>query len=181
MKVNAMTPTLKTFAVIFAAAFLATVAHAEDAPPDRLTIGYENEGKIDASYKGCLAFVKETTSWSKTQTEEGAKLVCAARKRHVDAYETLQRNYGILMKDLAKDVRLYPADAASNLKILVKACIDHKLSLTTGGHNIMIDVIENDIDGKCLALASNLLRDEIDELRSLRQRAGWTNKGTTPP
>ena len=166
MKVNAMTPMLKTIAAILAGACLATVAHAKDAPPDRLIIGYENEGKIDASHKGCLAYVKETTEWSKAETEEGAKRVCAARKRHVDAYETFQRNYRTLMEELAKDVRLDPAGAASNLKILVKACIEHKQGLTTGGHNIMIDVVENDIDAKCLTYAANLLRDEINELRS---------------
>ena len=42
----------------------------------------------------------------------------------------------------------------------MKACIDHKFGLTTGGHNIMIDIIENDIATSCLTLGSNLLRDE---------------------
>ena len=40
----------------------------------------------------------------------------------------------------------------------MKACLDHKFGLTTGGHNIMIDVIENDIVTACLTLGSNLLR-----------------------
>jgi hypothetical protein len=48
---------------------------------------------------------------------------------------------------------------------MVKACIDHKFGLTNGGHNIMVDVIENEIARKCLAMAANLLRDEIRELR----------------
>lgn len=181
MKVSAMTPMPKTIAAVVAAVFLAGAAHAKDAPPDRLTIGYENEGKIDASDKACLAFVKETVQWSKAEIKEGAERVCAARKRHLRAYEALQRNYRTLMTDLAKDVRLDPEGAASNLKILMKACIEHKQSLTTGGHNIMIDVIENDIDGKCLAYAADLLRDEIDELRSLRRRAGWTNRVADEP
>ena len=181
MKANSITPGLMAIAVFFAAAFLLTGSHAKDGPPDRLTIDYENEGKIDASDKACLAFVKETTEWSKAETEEAAKRVCVARRRHLDAYEALQSNYRTLMQDLAKDVRLDPAGAAANLKILVKACIEHKQSLTTGGHNIMIDVIENDIDGECLTYAAHLLRDEIDELRSLRQRAGWTNRGRNPP
>ncbi len=85
------------------------------------------------------------------------------------------------MADLMKDVRLYPSDAASNLKILVKACIEHKFSITTGGHNIMIDVIENDISGECLTLAANLLNEEIKELRSSRERSGWTDHGTKAP
>lgn len=172
---------LRTLAAILVPAFLATVVHAKDAPPERLTIGYENEGKIEVSDKACLAFVKETTEWTRAETEEGARRVCAARRRHAAAYQAMQKNYRTLMEDLAKDVRLDPPGAASNLKMLVKACIEHKQALTTGGHNIMIDVIENDIDSKCLVLASNLLRDEIEELRSLRQRSGWTNHGRNPP
>jgi hypothetical protein len=47
---------------------------------------------------------------------------------------------------------------------MVKACIDHKSGVSTGGHNIMVDVIENDIAAKCLTLGANLLRDEVHEL-----------------
>jgi hypothetical protein len=142
------------------------LARAEVAPPERLTIGYEDEGKVDASWQACLAAVKEVTEgWSKTDLEKAARKTCAARKRHVEAYAALQSNYRTLMELLAQDVRLSPADAAANLKIMLKACIDHKFGLTTGGHNIMIDVIQNEIAGKCLALGTNLLREEIRELR----------------
>jgi hypothetical protein len=141
-------------------------ARAEDAAPDRLVIGYENEGKVEANYQAYLGFVKETTLWSKAEIARGAKRVCAARKRHIEAYEGLQKNYQILMQELKKDVRLDPPAAASNLQILMKACIDHKFGLTTGGHNIMIDVIENNIAAKCLVLGVNLLREETGEFRS---------------
>lgn len=142
------------------------LAGAKEAPPERLTIGYEDEGKIDATWQACLAWVKEETEgWSKAAIEKAARKVCAARKRHVEAYEALQSHYRTLTGLLAQDVRLSPAEAAANLKIMVKACIDHKFGITTGGHNIMVDVIENEIAGKCLALGANLLRDEIRELR----------------
>jgi hypothetical protein len=135
-----------------------SLAHAKEAPPERLTIGYEGEGKVDASWQACLASVKEETEgWSKTDIENGARKICAARKRHVEAYAALQSNYRTLMGLLAQDVRLSPAEAAANLKIMMKACIDHKSGITTGGHNIMVDVIENEIAGKCLALGANLL------------------------
>ena len=141
------------------------LAHAKEAPPERLTIGYEGDGKVDASWQACLASVKEDTEgWSKTDIENGARKICAARKRHVEAYAALQSNYRTLMGLLAQDVRLSPAEAAANLKIMMKACIDHKSGVSTGGHNIMVDVIENDIAAKCLALGANLLRDEIHEL-----------------
>src|SRR5262249_4806223 len=147
-------------------ASLSGLAGAKEAPPERLTIGYEDEGKIDASPQACLTWVKEETEgWSKADIEKAARKVCAARKRHDEAYEALQSNYRTLMRLLARDVRLSPADAACNLHRIVNAWIDHKFGSTIGGHNIMVDVIENESAGKCLALGANLLRDEIRELR----------------
>jgi hypothetical protein len=135
-------------------------------PPERLIIGYDGEGTIDASSPACVADVKaETAGWSKKDIEEAARKQCAARKRHVEAYEALQSNYRTLMGLLAQDIRTQPGKAdAEHLKTMVKACMDHKLGVSTGGHNIMVDVIENDVAAKCLALGANLLRDEIREL-----------------
>jgi hypothetical protein len=136
-------------------------------PPERLIIGYDDEGKVNASSQACVADVKaEIEGWAEKDIEEAARKQCAARKRHVEAYEALQSNYRTLMGLLAKDVRTQPAEAAEQLKIMVKACINHKLDVSTGGHNIMVNVIENDVAAKCLALGANLLRDEIRELRS---------------
>jgi len=142
-------------------------ARAEDPPPERLIIADDDddEGKIDARSQACVADVKaETEGWSDKDIEEAARKICAARKRHVEAYEALQSNYRTLMGLLAQDIRTEPADAAADLKAMVKACIDHKTSVSTGGHNIMVDVIEDDIAAKCLALGANLARDEIREL-----------------
>ena len=44
---------------------------------------------------------------------------------------------------------------------MIKACIDHKFDLTTGSHDIMIDIIQNDVATDCLVLASDLLKAEI--------------------
>jgi hypothetical protein len=155
-------------AVVFVlpAASVGGFAAEDDVPGDYLKIGYEDEGNVDASPEACLASVKEETEgWSQKDLKEAAQKVCASRKRHVEAYGALQNNYRTLMKLARKDVRLSPADAAANLKVMVKACMDHKTALTSGGHNIMVEVIQNDIDAKCLAMAENLLRDEIRELR----------------
>jgi hypothetical protein len=141
--------------------------HAETVVPDRLVIGYDNEGKIDASPVACLASVKEVTEWNKAQTEKGAKQVCAARKRHVEAYAALQSNYKNFVKAYSVDQRLNLPSAVSSLKILIKACMEHKSGLTTGGHNIMIDVIENDIAAKCLVLGTNLIKDETAKYNAL--------------
>jgi hypothetical protein len=128
--------------------------------PQQLTIGYDHEGTIDATPQACLELVKEITQWDKAQTEKGARDVCAARKRHVDAYNALQANYRSFVKAFSADRRLNLPEAVESFKTLVKACIDHKFGLTTGGHNIMIDIIENDIATSCLTLGSNLLREE---------------------
>lgn len=139
---------------------------AADSPPERLIVG-DDEGKIDTSPQACIAHVKaETDGWSKEDIEEAAQKQCAARKRHLESYEALQGNYHTLMGLLAQDVRTQPAEAAEKLKIMLEACIDHKFDVSTGGHNIMVEVIENDVAAKCLALGANLLRDEIRELRS---------------
>jgi polar amino acid transport system substrate-binding protein len=148
----------------------------EDPPPERLTIGssdsdasspsdaYDDEG-IGHLVQTCVADAAEDTEgWSKKDIEEATRKQCAARKRHVEAYEALQSNYRTLMGLLAQDIRTQPTDAAANLRIMVKACIDHKSDVSTGGHNIMVDVIENDIAAKCLALGANLAHDEIHEL-----------------
>ena len=148
---------------------IASSARAEDrALPPTLTIGYEHEGKIDASHQACLALVKEITEWDAAQTEKGAKTVCAARQRHVEAYNALQANYRNFVKAFSVDRRLSLPESVASFKTLVKACIDHKTGLTTGGHNIMIDVIENDIAASCLTLGSNLLKDETAKYNALR-------------
>ena len=85
------------------------LAHAKEAPPERLTIGYEGEGKVDASWQACLASVKEETEgWSKTDIENGARKICAARKRHVEAYAALQSKYRTLMGLLGAGCAPFP-------------------------------------------------------------------------
>jgi hypothetical protein len=137
------------------------MAHGERAqPPDSLIIGYEDEGKIDASPQACLKTVKEITEWNEAETQRGAREVCAARKKHIDAYAKLQTNYRAFIREVVKDRRFDWTEAAATVPTLVKTCIAHKFSITTGGHNIRIDIINNEIAAACLTLASNLLRDE---------------------
>jgi hypothetical protein len=156
-------------AVIFGLALAAAgTAAAENAPlPQHLTLGYEHEGKIDASPAACLALVKEITEWGKAETEKGAKDVCAARKRHLDAYNALQASYREFIKAFSTDRRLDLAGSVAAFKVLFKACLDHKFGLTTGGHNIMIDIIENDTTTACLVLGNNLLKDETAKYNAL--------------
>ncbi len=164
-----MTVLLKAGLCGFILIAAAGVASAEAvAVPQHLTIGYEHEGKIDATPQACLALVKEITEWDKAQTEKGAKTVCAARQRHVAAYNALQANYKSFVKAFSEDHRLNLPGAVESFKTLVKACIDHKFGLTTGGHNIMIDVIENDIATSCLTLGANLLKDETAKYSARR-------------
>jgi hypothetical protein len=73
---------------VLAFAVLGTFAFAERAmPPAQLTIGNDEEGKIDARPLACLALAKEITQWDEAETQKGAREVCAARKKHVDAYQ----------------------------------------------------------------------------------------------
>jgi hypothetical protein len=151
-------------AVLVVIAF-ADRAHSERAlPPDTLTIGYEGEGKVDPSPQACFKDVKYLTNWSEAETQRGAREVCAARKQHVDAYQALQASYKNFIKEVMKDRRFDWATAASTVPTLVNTCINHKFSITTGGHNIRIDIINNEIAAACLTLATNLMRAETREL-----------------
>jgi hypothetical protein len=147
---------------------LTEAAQAQKKPPTQLVIGYENEGKVDPSSRACLDYVRQETIWDQADTERGAKEVCAARKRHADAYAALQSNYKAFVEAFSEDRRLNFSDAVSKLKALIKACMDHKFGLTIGGHNIMIDIIENDIRADCLTLGSNLISDETTKYNSAR-------------
>ena len=104
---------MKTVMVaLIAAATISQVAHAESTVPAQLIIGYDNEGKVDPSPQACLALVKEVTEWDKAATERGAQQVCAARKRHADAYAALQSNYKAFVEAFSQDRRLNLAEAS---------------------------------------------------------------------
>jgi hypothetical protein len=143
------------------------IARAQDNVPYHFTIGYDNEDKTDASSQACLSHVESVTAWDKVATEKGAMEVCAARKRHIEAYKMLQTDYRALIEAFSTDRRLKIREAVSNLRIMIKACMTHKFSLTTGGHNIMMDIIENDIAADCLGLGSSLLKTEIARYNAL--------------
>jgi hypothetical protein len=128
--------------------------------PEHLTFGYDGEGKVDASTAACEAVVKETVEWGPEETKRAVKDVCAARKRHVDAYAAIQKSYKALAKEIEPDHRIDPPSAVAAFQAMVKDCIDHKTNLTTGGHNIMLDIIPNDIAAACLKIGKTVLDDE---------------------
>jgi hypothetical protein len=147
-----------TFAIALAAAVIGP-ASAIYTLPDRLTFGYADEGRIDATPAACAAFVRDTVEWDGEQMQQAARDVCAARKRHVDAYAAIQRAYAGLRNNLF-DPRIEAAEAVMHFQSMIKACIDHKRGLTPGGHNIAIDIIPNEIAADCLSLGTKLLTDE---------------------
>ena len=128
--------------------------------PDHLSFGYDQEGKVDATPAVCEAVVKETVEWGPEETKQAVKDVCAARKRHIEAYAAIQKSYKALAKQIEPDHRIDPASAVTAFKAMVKDCIDHKSNLTTGGHNIMLDIIPNDIATACLKIGKTVLDDE---------------------
>ena len=162
-----------TTLALLAACMTVCGAYAESDVPATLAIGYDGEGKVDTDFQACLAYVREVAEWDKAATEAGAKQVCAARKRHADAYAALQSNYKAFVEAFSKDRRLNLPDAVSNLQTLIKACMDHKFGITTGGHNIMIDVIENDVSASCLTFGGNLIKDETARFIKAQTQGGF--------
>jgi hypothetical protein len=59
---------------------------------------------------------------------------------------------------------------------MIKACIDHKMNINTGGHNIYIDIIPNDVAADCLTLGKNLL----DQETAWFDKGGWSDEHPAP-
>ena len=166
---------LSLFAVL-----LATNVHAQDETrkplPDHLTFGYDDEGKIDATPAACEAAAREMVEWSEEETKKAVKAVCAARQRHVDAYAAIQQSYKALAKHIEADHRLDPAASVTSFEAMIKACIDHKSNINTGGHNIYIDIIPNTVAAACLKLGKDLLDSET----AWFDKGGWTEDRPAP-
>jgi hypothetical protein len=153
-------PRLAIALAIILAASLPGFAEDRQPMPDTLTFGYDEEGKVDASQSGCEGYVRENVEWPEPDMSNAIKDVCGARKRHVEAYAAIQKSYKALAKQIAEDKRLDTAAAVTGFEVMIKACIDHKSNVTTGGHNIMIDVIPNDIAARCLDMGRAMLDEE---------------------
>lgn len=143
-------------------------AHGQSLAPEHLTIGYDNEGKIDATASGCAAFVDQTMeSAGKLDKRRFAAQVCAARQRHVAAYDALEKNYQALAALINKDHRLRVDEAVDNLKSMIKSCIDHKFAMSaSGGHNYRADIIPNEKAAACLTTAANMVKTEAAALQA---------------
>lgn len=146
---------------LLAAIWVAAASHAVASElPGKLTIGYEQEGEVDAWPAAREATVKELVEWSDAEMMEAAKTVCTARQQHVDSYAALQQSYTRFAKVFGEDTRLSTAEAVEHLQQMIKECIDHKSNITTGGHNIGIDIIPNHIAANCLDLGKRMLDEE---------------------
>jgi hypothetical protein len=161
-------PSLLWAMMLAATLFGTPPAHGQGVAPERLTIGYDNEGKIDATASGCAAFVDQVMeSASKPDKQRDAAQVCAARQRHVAAYDALEKNYQALAALINKDHRLRVDDAVDKLKTLIKSCIDHKLAMSaSGGHNYRADIIPNEMAAACLTIAANMVKTEVVALKA---------------
>ena len=132
--------------------------------PSSLVIGYEDEGKVDASEKSCRAFVVDMVEWEKAEMDQAVKDVCAYRQKHIDAYAKLQAAYADFRAVLSEQTRFDGAAAARHVAALIKNCIDMKWALSTGGHNIGTDMIPHAIATECLDLGRDLLQKETATL-----------------
>jgi hypothetical protein len=132
---------------------------------NNLTIGYQGEGKVDGSSKSCRELA-QSPFWTEDQIRQGADEVCDARRHHIEAYQKFQTAYGRLAKILIADRRLNLVAATDQLKQFVRSCIDHKIYITTGGHNIMIDIIPNRAAAECLYLSAQLLTNEAENMEA---------------
>lgn len=139
-------------------------AHALDktdaAVPERLTFGYDGEGKIDATPAACLAYAKDFEGSHGSDAKTAAKEVCDARQRHIDAYAAVQKSYRKMVAAIGGDGGIHAANAAGAFQTMIAACIDHKTGLVTPGRQEMTDIIPNEIATRCLELGQRVLDEE---------------------
>jgi hypothetical protein len=83
--------------------------------------------------------------------------VCQARIAETNAHSELQFAFERWSNSIAKDRRLNAEEAYKSAVQYVKGCIDYRMNLWTGGHNIGIDIGEHDIKAYCLKRGVELL------------------------
>ena len=142
---------------------MSQLPESHERPNRPLVVGYEGEGKVEASAEACLKFVEDTTQWTDAQTKQAADKVCEARKRHKEAQDALGAAYQRFRVNFA-DRRLDPEQSIAQFRTMMKSCIEHKLRLTTGGHNIMLDIIPNEIAASCLEIGAQMLSNEAERI-----------------
>jgi hypothetical protein len=133
--------------------------------PSTLIIGYDGEGAVDTSEEACRSFVTQTVEWEEAEVDKAVKDVCAYRVRHAEEYAALQAAYKAFAAVLMEQTRFDGTAAASDLSAMLRSCIDHKSALTTGGHNVAVDMVPNGIAAQCLRLGTDLLTAETQQLQ----------------
>lgn len=119
---------------------------------------------MDATLDGCSKTVASITAWNGSDLNKGIAKACAARNRHLAAYERLQSDYRLFAAAVTTDRRLNLTASANHLKAFIKSCMDQKFAITTGGHNILVDIIPNEIAAECLNLGAELLERDTATL-----------------
>ena len=142
----------------------------EDAgAPKTLTIGYEGEGKVDASPATCMTIAQDVEG-SRGGVKEAANEICEARQHHIDAYNAMQDSYRKLIAAATDDGGLHPAQAAAGLKAMVKACIDHKFGLVETGRRSVIVMMPDEVAASCLELGRKIVDTEIAAINGATDR-----------
>ena len=128
-----------------------------------LSIGFSGEGRVDPRSEACVAAAKELGR-GQEKLNEDSQAICFARNRHAAAYERFQSAYKQFITVVRNDNKLRSDAAVDQLKTFIKSCVAHKLQITTGGHNINIDIIPNNIAADCLDVGTNLIKAETADL-----------------
>jgi hypothetical protein len=142
----------------------------EDAgAPKTLTIGYEGEGKVDASPATCMAIAQDVEA-GRDGIKEAATEICQSRQRHIDAYNAMQQSYQKLLKAVDDTGSLHPAQAAQGLKTMIHACIDHKFGLVETGRRSVIVMMPDEVAASCLDLGRKIVDTETAAINGVSDR-----------
>lgn len=137
----------------------------------QLKLGYDNEGKVDASPASCRAFVREMMTANEADLRKFEAEVCEARTKHKQAYAEFQRVYGEFLVVVGDDNRLDMKAAADHIRSVVASCIDYRWAITSDARNVNVDIIPNRIATDCLETGSSLLRAPVARVQAFDAKA----------
>ena len=72
-------------------------------------------------------------------------------------------SFKVVRLEMAADRRLDREEATKHLRTFIKSCMDYKVQLTNG-HNLGIDIIENETAAACLTQAAKMLDYDASHL-----------------
>lgn len=138
---------------------LTGIASSAYAAGSGLIIGYEGEGRVDASYGACKSFVEGLNGSDVQEGDSQVLEVCTARQNHLRAYDEFQTAYRIFRQALT-GTKIGPDDPSQAMVKLLRNCIVFRSNMLSGARGVGLDIIGNEAPTDCLKLGTQMLNEQ---------------------